>query len=400
MSNGPKLPLAHIKVVEFAGLAPGPFAGLILADWGASVTRIDKVSQKTPLQNLDILCRGKRSIAINPKVPSGLKLLKKLVEGVDVIIDPYRPGVLEKLGLGPDVFLGSNGCNPRLVYARVLGFPPSGPQRDMAGHDLNYLAQSGVLSMMAPSTPSGKPSFPLNLLADFAGGGMSCAMGILLALFERERSGLGQVVENNMVDGARYLSSFPLIHSSNPTSPFGRKAGNNLLDGGAPFYDIYECKDGGWMTVACLEPQFFASFIKSLHTNLPKGWTSSSAPGFDLTPASQLQMQNWPEMRKYLVDAFLARSRDEWAAVFHGTDSCATPVLSVSEAAETNIPAPHPHLHRTPVRASFGIGEIPSLEAGKHTQDILSELGISQDDMKALVAEHGIRMPSTRQSKL
>ncbi|KAG8864779.1 hypothetical protein FRB96_003365 [Tulasnella sp. 330] len=390
------LPLAYIRVVEFAGLAPGPFAGLILADWGASVVRIDKVSERTAQQNLDVLSRGKRSIAINPKVPSGLKVLKKLVGRADVVIDPYRPGVLERLGLGPDVFLGSKGTNPRLVYARVLGFPPSGSQRDMAGHDLNYLAQSGVLSMMAPSTPSGKPSFPLNLLADFAGGGMSCAMGILLALFERERSGLGQVVENNMVDGTRYLSSFPLIHSANPTSSFGRKAGLNLLDGGAPFYDIYQCKDGGWMTVACLEPQFFMSFVKFLRANLPEGWTSPRVPNFDLTPASQIQMQRWPEMRKYFEDAFRTRSRDDWAAIFHGTDSCATPVMSVIEAAETNVPAPHPHLHRTPAKS----GTTPDPDIGEHTQGILAELGITQDELKVMISECAVQIRSTRHSKL
>ncbi|KAF8962787.1 CoA-transferase family III domain-containing protein [Flammula alnicola] len=204
--------LAGLKVIEFAGLAPGPFAGLILADNGASVTRIDRPSATSS----DVLCRGKRSIVIDSKLPSGRKLLEEMISSADVLIDPFRPGVLERLGLGPELFLGDGsdgrrkGLNEKLIYARIVGFPRIGPYKDMAGHDINYLALSGVLAMLPGAD---KPTFPLNIAADFAGGGVMCAVGILLALMERGRTGRGQVVNTDMVSGTRYISSFPLIQS-------------------------------------------------------------------------------------------------------------------------------------------------------------------------------------------
>ncbi|TDL16558.1 CoA-transferase family III [Rickenella mellea] len=381
-----RTPLHGLKVVEFAGLAPGPFAGLILADWGASVTRVDRVDQTT---STDILCRGKRSLAVNPKVPDGRDLLLKLISDADVLIDPFRPGVLEKLGLGPDVFLGKNGLNSRLVYARLSGFTRTGEYKDMAGHDINYLALTGVLSMLPG--PDGKPGFPLNILADFAGGGLMCAQGILLALLSRSSTGKGQVVHSDMVSGARYISSFPLLHSL-VKSPFfgdGSERSANILDGGAPFYNVYTCKDGKFMSVGCLEPQFFAVFIENFVKALPKEFTSFQG-GWQPTLESRTDRDTWPELRSFLERGFKTKSRDEWARVFYGTDACAVPVLTPAEAAQASspLPAPHPELLQTPAlplpsTARHAKASL-NLKPGHHTEEILMELGLTAEQRKIL----------------
>ncbi|KAG8935958.1 hypothetical protein FRC02_005433 [Tulasnella sp. 418] len=287
----------------------------------------------------------------------------------------------------------------------------------MAGHDLNYLAQSGVLSLMPPSRsgPSGtSPSFPLNILADFAGGGLTTALGILLALLERHRSGLGQIVENNMVDGARYVSSFPIIHSSdNPESPwFGRPVGDNLLDGGAPFYNVYLCKDNRYMSVACLEPQFYKTFLDTLLKTL-----SRSSPQFvrewenkGLIPRADNQMDRsgWGSTREFLEAAFLQLDRDSWANAFHDTDACAVPVLSLTEARSSAgvhanaQPSAHPLLSRTPA-VDYGniVGsnsepvaacDVSSeLCPGKHTISILrSFAGMSDSEIEYLIKKGAI----------
>ncbi|KAF9069211.1 CoA-transferase family III [Rhodocollybia butyracea] len=384
--------LKGVKVVEFAGLAPGPFAGLVLADNGATVVRIDKPSSTF---SPDILCRNKRSLAINPKTTSGLEVLKKLIISSDVLIDPFRPGVMERLGLGPDVFLGkdgSPGLNERLIYARIVGFSPTGPHKNMAGHDINYLALSGILSMLPGSDD--RPAFPLNLLADFAGGGMICALGIILALFERNSCGLGQVVNADMVSGARYVSSFPLLHHMNAsTGTFAGKRGTNLLDGGAPFYNIYVCSDGGCMSVGCLEPQFFKTFIERFVNALPTefkrefGWIPDSS--------TQSDRDKWPKLKEFMELGFRTRTRDEWGAVFMGTDACAVPILTPEEANDLEssgkpFPLPHPKI------SSQGMGREPSesstiqLPPGKHTEDILRELGLTEIEYQRLVQEGAI----------
>lgn len=246
-------PLSGLKVVEFAGLAPGPMVGLILADFGADVVRIDRMGATV---NTDGLCRRKRSICVNVKIPQGLQTLKRLVSQADVLIDPFRPGVLERLGVGPAEFQeGEPYGNEGLVFARITGFQRQGPYANMAGHDINYIALSGLLSMLGSA--GGAPQPPINLLGDFAGGSIVCLFGILLALLERARSGKGQVVEADMVTGARYISTFVLLSSYLEHPEWGQVVGDGsnelrgtgMLGGGAPWYGVYRCKDNGWISV-------------------------------------------------------------------------------------------------------------------------------------------------------
>lgn len=372
--------LNGIRVVEFAGLAPGPFTGLVLAHNGASVIRIDRPSSTTR----DLLCAGKRSIALDMKTAGGLRVAKDLVAKADVLIDPFRPGVLEKLGLGPEVFHTSDkreGLNDKLIYARLTGFPRNGAHSTMAGHDINYIALSGILSMLPGTTD--KPTFPLNLIADFAGGGLLCANGILLAMIERSRSGRGQVVNVDMVSGSRYISSFPLL--SAVSGAWGGQRGTNLLDGGAPFYDVYTCSDGKWMSVGCLEPQFFAQFIGKFNEIMKSDGKQRSWLPSQLTQSTK---EDWPKLRKYLEDGFRTHPRDFWTEIFHGTDACAVPVLSPTEAAQFHgslHPIPHPELSRT--SSSPLQDEIKILDPGKHTADILRELRLSEEDMRQLITE-------------
>lgn len=378
--------LRGLNVVEFAGLAPGPFAGLVLAHHGASVIRIDRPS----LPNSDVLCAGKRSIVLDLKSPAGLAVARRLVARADVLIDPFRPGVMEKMGLGPEVFHdgeGTIGVNDRLIYARVAGFPADGAYKSMAGHEINYLALSGVLSIL-PGTRD-KPTFPLNLLADFAGGGLMCATGILLALVERCKSGRGQVVDVNMVSGTRYVSSFPLLHATNTSSLLGGPRGTNLLDGGAPFYDVYTCSDGKWMSVGCLEPQFFITFIDIFKNAL---CMNGLKPSWVPTPESRTRREDWPKLRAYLENGFNSKPRDYWASLFHGSDACVAPVLTPEEAAlldpsRSVRPSPHPHLSRTPplFRSVAKSGMV--LEPGLHTQEVLMEIGLSRGEITELMSD-------------
>ncbi|PPQ90997.1 hypothetical protein CVT25_013922 [Psilocybe cyanescens] len=373
--------LSGLKVIEFAGLAPGPFAGLILADNGASVTRVDRPSSNST----DVLCRGKRSIVVDSKKPSGRKLLEELISSADVLIDPFRPGVLERLGLGPELFLGDGtrkGLNKKLIYARIVGFPRTGPHKDMAGHDINYLALSGVLAML-PGT-SEKPAFPMNILADFAGGGLTCATGILLALIERGRIGRGQVVNADMVSGTRYLASFPLIQTYLQSGMLGGPRGTNLLDGGSPFYSIYTCQGGGWMSVGCLEPQFFKVFIETLTNHVPKDFDPLN--GWKPDPSTQFQKDEWPMLEEYLTKGFLTRSRDFWTDVFHGIDACTVPILTPQEAGQqtSNIPAFHPQLTSRMEQEIPGDSKNVIIKPGTHTHAVLREYGLEESRIREL----------------
>ncbi|KAI2633839.1 alpha-methylacyl-CoA racemase [Xylaria nigripes] len=317
MTNPP--PLQGLKVLEFAGLAPGPFAGLLLADAGAQILRIDRaIPGKTHVPNIpppagtDFLTRHKASIAIDLKSPGGKALIRALTLSVDILIDPYRPGVLDRLGLGPDVLCVAN---PRLIYARMTGFRRDGRYATMAGHDINYLAVSGVLSMLGRA--GAKPHAPINILGDFAGGGAVLFQGIILALLARARSGVGQVVEANMVDGANYIASFPRL--ARKTSSGDGPRGENLLDGGCPFYDTYETRDGRYVSVGALEPQFFDVLVRGLGLE-GRGWDRT-----------QMDRGTWPEMRAAFEAVFKSRTRGEWEAVFDGTDACCLPVLEYGE---------------------------------------------------------------------
>ncbi|KFY10446.1 hypothetical protein V492_05021 [Pseudogymnoascus sp. VKM F-4246] len=316
MSASPAL--AGIRVLEFAGLAPGPFAGLLLADNGASVIRIDRAvpgsthSDKLPPPTTDALTRHKASIAVDLKDKSGVEFVKALVKKSDIVIDPFRPGVLEKLGLGPNDL---KAVNPRIILGRMTGFRRDGKYKDMAGHDINYIAVSGALSMLGRKGE--KPFGPVNILGDFAGGGATLFQGLLLALLARERTGEGQVVEANMVDGSAYLASFPRMARKTPL--MGGPRGENALDSGSPFYDTYETKDGKYVAIGPLEPQFFRELIKGLKLE---------DRGLEET---RYDRSTWPEMKTLFTTLFKEKTRTEWEAVFDGTDACVTPVLDFDE---------------------------------------------------------------------
>ncbi|KAL3460062.1 CoA-transferase family III domain-containing protein [Aspergillus heterothallicus] len=314
--------LDGLRVLELAGLAPGPFAGMMLADNGASVIRVDRVHpphQPSP----DVLIRGKSSIQIDLKSPVGKKLFLRLVEKADVLIDPFRPGVLEKLGLDPTNTLLK--LNPRLIVARLTGFRRDGKYANMAGHDINYLAVSGVLSMLGPAArlpPDGRPLPPTppgNILGDFAAGGHMCVTGIMMALFSRSHTGKGQVVFANMVDGANYLATMPRISTKIP-GQWDRPRGENLSDGGCPYYNVYECKDDGkYVAVAGLEPQFFAELVKGLGLS-DEPWV-----------VNRDNRAIWPAIRDAFRRRFREKTRKEWENIFEGTDACATPVFTHAE---------------------------------------------------------------------
>jgi len=286
---------------------------MLLADYGATVLRLDRAPA---IPTSDQLTRRKTSICVNLKSPAGLALIKKLISEVDVVIDPFRPGVLEKAGLGPeDVLLK---LNKRLIVARMTGFRRDGKYSQMAGHDINYIAVSGVLSMFGRKGE--KPYPPGNVVGDFAGGGAMCFLGILLALLARERSGFGQVIEANMVDGSAILATMPRLGLK--TEVWKRERGTNMLDGGAPFYDTYETKDGGYMAVGALEPQFFAALLKGM------GLTPKDLPG------DRDNRADWPQLADFFAREFKKKTRAEWEAVFDGTDACCTPVFTQADLEE------------------------------------------------------------------
>ena len=306
-------PLHGLRVLEFAGLAPGPYAGLLCADYGAKVLRIDRAQkQGAYAPTADQLTRRKSSICVNTKTEAGLELIKTMIPSVDIIIEPFRPGVMEKMGLGPGDLLR---LNPRLIYARMTGFRRDGKYASMAGHDINYIAVSGVLSMLGRAHE--KPFAPGNLLGDFAGGGLVCFLGIVLALVHRERTGYGQVVEANMVDGSAHLATMPRLATKGPS--WGAARGTNLLDGGSPFYTTYETKDGGYMAVGALEPQFYAALLKGLELD------ESFVGG------NRLDKKTWPKQAEVYTEKFKSKTRAEWEKIFDGTDACCTPVLTQKE---------------------------------------------------------------------
>lgn len=309
-------PLTGLKVLEFAGLAPGPFAGLLLADAGASVIRLDRPSPDTAAPTPDHLTRHKASVAVDLRTAAGRAAALELARAADVLIEPFRPGVMERLGLGPAELCG---VNPGLVYARMTGFRRDGRYRAMAGHDINYLAVSGVLGMLGAA--GFRPSPPINILGDFAGGGAVLVQGVLMALLARARNGgRGQVVEANMVDGAGYLATFPRLARKTPMGDGPR--GTNVLDGGCPYYDTYGTADGRFVAVGALEPQFYAALVRGLGL-AGRGWEGR-----------RLDRDCWPEMRATFERVFKGKTRDEWEKVFDGTDACCTPVFDYGELEE------------------------------------------------------------------
>lgn len=309
-------PLRGIRVVELAGLAPGPFGCMVLADLGADVVLVDRPGGygfDGPLR------RNRRVLTLDLKSAAGRDDLLRLLARADVLIEGHRPGVAERLGFGPAVCMERN---PRLVYGRMTGWGQDGPLAAAAGHDIDYLAVAGALEPLG--RPGQPPHAPINLLADFAGGGMLLAVGVLAALLERGRSGRGQVVDAAMVDGSALLTAF--LHGMIAAGAWRGGRGENLLDGGAPFYDTYAAADGGYLAVGALEPQFYAALLDGLEL------TGADLPG-------QMERERWPELRQTFADRFATRTRDEWAEVFATRDACVAPVLTPAEAPQ------HPH-HR------------------------------------------------------
>lgn len=378
MTAAPRGPLVGIRVAEFAGIGPAPFCGMLLADLGADVVRIDRVEPTGPGLALDarfdLLNRGKRSVAIDLKHPSGLEAAHRLLAHCDVVLEGFRPGVMERLGLGPEVCLERN---PRLIYARVTGWGQEGPLALRAGHDINFVARSGALHAIGRS---GEPPVPpLNLVGDFGGGGLYLALGIVSALVERERSGKGQVVDGVILDGVASLLTMAYGLLAHGAWTDGR--GENLLDGGCPWYDSYETRDGRFVAIGPIEPKFYDALVDALELD------PGDLPG-------QWDRERWPELRNRFAEAIRRRTRDEWAARFDGIDACAAPVLSLAEvpsdaqavARGTFItidgilqPAPAPRLSRTPGR----VRHAPP-PPGAHTSEVLVEWGFSRSEVLAL----------------
>ncbi len=372
-------PLDGIKVIEMAGLAPSPYCGMLLADFGAHVVVVDRLTKGAPERpNIfarNPLNRGKRFMRVNLKSQQGIEIVEKMIREYDVLVEPYRPGVMEALGLGPEEALK---INPRLIYARLTGWGQRGAYAGMAGHDIDYIAVSGALSLFRRKGE--RPLPPCNVLGDFAGGGMLCTMGILLALFERTKSGKGQVIDSAMVDGVSNLITF--FYALWGNGLMSLDIGTNVLDSGAPYYQTYETSDGKFIAVGAIERRFYKEFIKGL------GIDPESLP-------DQNDMSKWPEMIKRFAEIFKTKTRDEWMEVFEGTDACVAPVLDLDEVhnhahnSERNLildkdkfmqPAPAPRLSRTPGMA----GDLPA-GMDTDTRDLLVEMGYSEEDVKAFV---------------
>jgi alpha-methylacyl-CoA racemase len=377
-------PLDGTRVIELAGLAPVPYCGMLLADFGADVVRVDRIRPGfLPSRPDDPMGRGKRSIRADIKTPGGAEVVRRLALRADVLLDPFRPGVLERRGLGPEGLLDGN---PRLVFARLTGFGQSGPQAARAGHDINYLALSGALSLCGRQ--GAPPAPPANLLADFAGGGLMCAFGVVLALLEREASGRGQVIDAAMVDGAASLTT--AVHYLRHVGVWKDEHGTNWFDTGAPWYDVYETADGKFMAVGALEPPFFAALLAGLEIEA----SSLSHP---------MDPNGWPAMREAFASAFRSRTRAQWCEVFDDVDACVSPVLGLGEVeadphmgargvivrghANVPQPAPAPRLERTPARPAC-----PAPREGEHGREVLSELGYGSDEVDALLSEGAIAL--------
>ena len=370
-------PLAGLRVLEIAGVGPGPHCAMLLADMGADVLRIDRVRARYRVHaRTDLLNRGRRSAALDLKQPRAIEAVLALAERADVLLEGFRPGVMERLGLGPEPVLARN---PKLVYARLTGWGQEGPLAQAAGHDLNYLALTGALHAIGPA--SGPPVPPLNLAGDFGGGALYAAFGILAALFERERSGRGQIVDAAMVDGAASLMTF--VQGLAAAGWWRDEREANLIDGGAPFYRCYETRDGKWVALGAIEPEFYDAFLKLT------GLDDEALP-------KRMDRGRWPELTGRFQRLFLTRSREEWCELLEGTNACFAPVLSLEEApghphmaARDALATSHgivqsgpaPRFSRTPGRLSR-----PPPAPGEDTQQALADWGLDPADIDALIS--------------
>ena len=375
-------PLTGVRVIELAGIGPGPFAGALLSDMGAEVVRVeraDAVAGGRP--NTDkVNGRGRRSIGVDLKNPRGVESLLRLVEHADALIEGFRPGVTERLGIGPDACLARN---PRLVYGRMTGWGQDGPLGNAAGHDLNYIALAGALAHFGRAGQ--KPTPPINMVGDYGGGGMYLAFGVVCGVLEARSSGRGQVVDAAMVDGSAALMG--AIWASYGSGFWSDERGTNLLDTGAPFYEVYETSDGKYVSIGSIESQFYAELIDRL-----------GLAGEDLP--EQMDRSGWPQMRERFTAIFLSKTREQWCALLEGTDVCFAPVLTMGEAADhphirargtvvehngVNQPAPAPRFSRTP-GAIAGPAAIP----GEHTEQVLTDWGFSAAEVSELLADGAV----------
>lgn len=372
-------PLSGVRIIEFAGLGPGPFCAMMLADQGADVVRIDRPGAAH--DPFDILGRSRRSVVLDMKRPEGIAAARDLVRSADALIEGFRPGVMERLGLGPDVLLADS---PKLVYGRMTGWGQDGPLAGAAGHDINYIALTGILHTCGAT--GGKPVAPVNYLGDFGGGGMMLALGIVSALLAVRMGGEGQVVDAAMVDGASLLGAMTRQFFNGGT--WNDAPGTNAIDGGSHFYDTFECADGGWVSIASIEPQFYALLRRAI------GLADDAA--FD----AQMDRDAWPALKARLAALFLTRSRAEWTALLEGTDVCFAPVLSLGEAplhphAVARVafvevegathPAPAPRYSGTPL-ARPRAAHAP----GADTNAVLKALGYAPERIEALLSPPAI----------
>ena len=379
-ANKPSGPLTGIRVVEMAGIGPGPFTAMMLSDMGAEVIRLDRLSQAGAGHRANVLNRGRRSLALDLKNPKGVETALRLIDQADVLLEGFRPGVMERLGLGPDVCLQRN---PGLVYGRMTGWGQTGPLAQAAGHDINYISIGGALGAMGYADRP--PAPPLNLVGDFGGGAMYLLAGILAALVERASSGEGQVIDAAMTDGtASLLSPFYGLMAMNmwTTDRF-----SNRLDGGAFYYGSYECSDGKYISIGSLEPQFYALLLEKCNI---------TDPSFK----EQLDEDAWPEKRDKLAELFKTKTQQQWCELMEGTDVCFAPVLNLKEAPghphnvarETFVevdgvtqPAPAPRFSRTP-----GAIQCSAAMAGEHSEQILSDWGYSAEEIAELKSSNAV----------
>ena len=367
-------PLKGLKIIEMAGIGPGPFCGMVLADLGAEVIRVDRASAIGTGSKQEASNRGKKSIAVDLKSEEGAEVVLKLVETADAIFEGFRPGVMERLGLGPDVCFERN---ERIVFGRMTGWGQEGPLAKAAGHDINYISLTGALA--AIGRPGSPPVAPLNLIGDFGGGGMLLALGLVAALLESKESKKGQVVDAAMTDGSALLMT--MIYSMQSSGMWKTSMGSNLLDGGSHFYDTYECKDGKFISLGSIEPQFYALLCQIAELD-------------ESIFGEQMSRDLWPEQKEAIKKIFLDKTRDEWCELMEGTDVCFAPVLDMSEAPKHphNIerktfldlegvtqPAPAPRFSRTEPE----IASSPSI-VGEHTDEVLTSIGLSDEDINTL----------------